>query len=148
MAQMVNVIAPIFTSPDGLFLQTIYYPLLLHAEHRGSVALDAFSESDTFLVRGQPVPYVDVAATYDESAGAAYLHLVNLHRTQTARVSVAAGHIQRTDAPVWEIAGSSPDLVNSFAEPDNVGIRERRTPDSRSIELPPLSASTVLIRLT
>jgi alpha-N-arabinofuranosidase len=26
MAQLVNVIAPIFTSDEGLFLQTIYYP--------------------------------------------------------------------------------------------------------------------------
>lgn len=29
LAQMVNVIAPIFTQPDGLFRQTIYYPLVL-----------------------------------------------------------------------------------------------------------------------
>ncbi len=148
MAQMVNVIAPIFTSPEGLFLQTIYYPLLVQAEHRGSVALDAFSQSDTFEVRGQQVPYVDAAVTYDEQAGAAYLHLVNLHRTQTARVSVAAGHVQRTDAPVWEISGDSPDLANSFAQPNNVSVRERVAPDSRSLELPPLSASTILIRLS
>ena len=32
-AQLVNVIAPIFTSPEGLFLQTIYHPLRLYAEH-------------------------------------------------------------------------------------------------------------------
>ncbi len=32
-AQLVNAIAPIFTSPQGLFLQTIYHPLRLYAEH-------------------------------------------------------------------------------------------------------------------
>src|SRR5919197_6510032 len=33
LAQMVNVIAPVVTSPDGIFLQTIYHPLRLYAEH-------------------------------------------------------------------------------------------------------------------
>ena len=32
-AQLVNAIAPIFTSRQGLFLQTIYHPLRLYAEH-------------------------------------------------------------------------------------------------------------------
>ena len=32
-AQLVNAIAPIFTSPQGFFLQTIYHPLRLYAEH-------------------------------------------------------------------------------------------------------------------
>jgi alpha-N-arabinofuranosidase len=32
-AQMVNVIAPIFTNQTGMFLQTIYHPLRLYAEH-------------------------------------------------------------------------------------------------------------------
>ena len=40
LAQLVNAIAPIFTSPQGLFLQTIYHPLRLYAEHMGEVALD------------------------------------------------------------------------------------------------------------
>ncbi|HTR38161.1 MAG TPA: alpha-L-arabinofuranosidase C-terminal domain-containing protein [Bryobacteraceae bacterium] len=31
MAQLVNVIAPIFTNENGLFLKTIYYPLQLFA---------------------------------------------------------------------------------------------------------------------
>jgi alpha-N-arabinofuranosidase len=41
LAQMVNVIAPIFTSEAGLFLQTIYYPLKLCAEHMPEIVLDA-----------------------------------------------------------------------------------------------------------
>ena len=34
LAQLVNVIAPIFTNDQGLFLQTIYYPLQLFANQR------------------------------------------------------------------------------------------------------------------
>jgi alpha-N-arabinofuranosidase len=42
MAQMVNVIAPVFASPEGLFLQTIYAAADT-ARHRGGVALDGLS---------------------------------------------------------------------------------------------------------
>ena len=33
MAQLVNVIAPIFTNESGMFKQTIYYPLQLFANN-------------------------------------------------------------------------------------------------------------------
>ena len=44
LAQLVNAIAPIFTSRTGLFLQTIYHPLRLYAEHTRPVALDVHVE--------------------------------------------------------------------------------------------------------
>jgi alpha-N-arabinofuranosidase len=40
VAQLANAIAPIFTSKEGLFLQTIYHPLRLYAEHTLEVSLD------------------------------------------------------------------------------------------------------------
>ena len=48
LAQMVNVIAPIFTSPEGLFLQSIYHPLRLYAEWTLEVAIDTFVEAETY----------------------------------------------------------------------------------------------------
>ncbi len=45
LAQMVNVIAPIFTSPEGLFLQTIYHPIELYRRETGDTALDIHVES-------------------------------------------------------------------------------------------------------
>jgi Alpha-L-arabinofuranosidase C-terminal domain len=39
---MVNVIAPIFTKPDALFLQTVYHPLRLYAKHHQPIALDVY----------------------------------------------------------------------------------------------------------
>ena len=77
LAQMVNVIAPIFTSPDGLFLQTIYHPLRLLSQFTREVALDAWVESPQVtlpeVVAGQetasraaphnPFKVLDVAAT-------------------------------------------------------------------------------------
>ncbi len=48
MAQLVNVIAPIFTNEEGLFLQTIYYPLQLFAQHVSGTALDVFVDCETY----------------------------------------------------------------------------------------------------
>jgi len=39
------IIAPIFTSPDAMFLQTIYWPLHVAANYSGDIALDAFVET-------------------------------------------------------------------------------------------------------
>ena len=40
LAQLVNVIAPIFTNADGLFRQTIYYPYAWGLAHAKSEVLD------------------------------------------------------------------------------------------------------------
>ena len=45
MAQMVNVIAPIFTNEKGMFLQTIYYPLQLFANNSQGKSLELFVDS-------------------------------------------------------------------------------------------------------
>ena len=42
LAQMVNVIAPIMTNKQGLFLQPTYFPLVEFTKQRGNTALDAW----------------------------------------------------------------------------------------------------------
>ncbi len=78
MAQLVNVIAPIFTSETGMFKQTIYYPLELFANNVHGTSLDVFVDCDTydteefFIGLGESktkqsnVPYLDVSATYKD----------------------------------------------------------------------------------
>jgi alpha-L-arabinofuranosidase len=80
MAQLVNVIAPIFTSKDALFLQTIYYPLQLFATHCRGKALDLLVESPTYNSKKfGAVPYLDVSAAYN-SDGSIVLNVTNRHR--------------------------------------------------------------------
>jgi alpha-N-arabinofuranosidase len=139
LAQMVNVIAPIFTSREGMFLQTIYHPLKLYAEHTLPIALDAFVEAPTRTVpplSGSPSderpwdvsdlgpqPLLDVSATFDPDTGETCLAVVNRGRTEALACSVQA------DAP---ISGSvachvvnGPDVtsVNSFEDPNCVNAR-------------------------
>src|SRR5260370_1786940 len=74
-AQMVNVIPPLFTRPDGMFLQTVYHPLRLYAEHAQAVALDAFVDSPALDIANVskevrdlgPFQALDVSATIDAS---------------------------------------------------------------------------------
>jgi alpha-N-arabinofuranosidase len=40
LAQLVNVIAPIFTNKQGLYLQTTYFPIAEYAKQRGLTSLD------------------------------------------------------------------------------------------------------------
>jgi len=82
MAQLVNVIAPIFTSKSSLFLQTIYYPLQLFATHCHGSALELLVDGPTYNSKKfGAVPYLDVSAAYgtDETV---VLNVTNRHRDQ------------------------------------------------------------------
>ena len=85
MAQLVNVIAPIFTSPTGMFLQTIYYPLQLFANNCKGKSLELFVESPMYTSkRYGDVPYLDTSASFDN--GVLILNAVNRHEHQALDV--------------------------------------------------------------
>lgn len=87
MAQLVNVIAPIFTNDKALYLQTIYYPLQLFATHSRGKALNVFVDSPTYKTQKYAaVPYLDVSAAYDK--GTLVLNVVNRHRDQAIEVEI------------------------------------------------------------
>ena len=138
-AQLVNVIAPIFTSPSGLFLQTIYHPLRLYVDYVQQIALDALVVCDSIsytdpreAIRPQriadlgPFKLLDVAATRDEDRRRLTLTVVN--RSPDAAVSAT---IETQQAPASRSAvlhlveGPSPDASNSFAQPNCVGVRSQ-----------------------
>ncbi|HYO83292.1 MAG TPA: alpha-L-arabinofuranosidase C-terminal domain-containing protein [Bryobacteraceae bacterium] len=81
MAQLVNVIAPIFTSESGLFLQTIYYPLQLIANNCKGKALSLFVDSPSYESRQYgSVPYLDSSASMDGNQ--LVLSIVNRHKDE------------------------------------------------------------------
>ncbi len=83
MAQLVNVIAPMFSSDKGLFLQTIYYPLQLFATHCHGAALDLFVSCPTYQTKGyDAVPYLDISSAYNTD-GTLVVNVTNRHRDQS-----------------------------------------------------------------
>jgi alpha-N-arabinofuranosidase len=85
MAQLVNVIAPIFANEKGLFLQTIYYPLQLFAANSKGTALELFVDSPKYPNRRfDQVAYLDISAAWDN--GILVLNVVNRHQTESLPV--------------------------------------------------------------
>ncbi len=50
MAQLVNVIAPIFATPQGSYRQPIFFPLKYYRAMHRELALDVYVESDTIVI--------------------------------------------------------------------------------------------------
>ncbi|HEY7040879.1 MAG TPA: alpha-L-arabinofuranosidase C-terminal domain-containing protein [Methylomirabilota bacterium] len=144
-AQLVNAIAPIFTSAGGLFLQTIYHPLRLYAEHTLDVALDVAVEGERYaLAPGQetdagggrvhhvadlgPFSLIDAAASVDEGGRALSIALVNRDRDRDLTASIEiAGLEVAGEVATWEVNGPDVSATNSFEHPRRVDVREGRT---------------------
>jgi alpha-N-arabinofuranosidase len=102
LAQMVNAIAPIVTTPDTAVPQPIYYPFLLHARAALDVAVDAHVDGPKVdpLPRDHrsrwphhvadlgPFDLVDVAATAATDRGRLALTLVNRNPEEAQTVEI------------------------------------------------------------
>jgi len=153
LAQMVNVIAPIFTSPEGMFLQTIYHPLRLAVEKSGPVALEAHVECDTYAadyLRLPEVPYLDVLASVDESAKKLFVSLVNLSAQESQAVDIVmqSGDLG-SSGRAHVIAGEAPEVVNDFGK-ERVGCRTEELADVSACftyTLPPLAHAVLELEI-
>lgn len=89
MAQLVNVIAPLFVEGDQVWRQTTFYPFQLFAQHCRGTAVDAFVDAPNYDVRQfRSVPYLDVSAVYDASGKELVLNVVNRHPESAIRTDV------------------------------------------------------------
>jgi len=166
-AQLVNAIAPIFTSPQGLFLQTIYHPLRLYAEHTLDLALDVAVDGEEYaLSPGQetdagggrvhhvadlgPFTLIDTAASLDEAGRALSVALVNRDRDRdlTAAIEVVGADVAGPVA-VWEVNGPDVSATNSFEHPRRVDVRGARvTARSGGLDYVCPAHSISILRLT
>ena len=129
LAQIVNVIAPVVTNREGLFLQTIYHPFELYSRLCGNTSLDLYSDGDTFDGGSSAgVPVLDVAGSLDAARSQVALFVVN--RTQDAETDVelrlASGQFTGP-VQVTEVNGPDIKAANSFDEPDLVKALPTRT---------------------
>ena len=127
MAQLVNVIAPIFTNETGLYKQTIYYPLALFANNVLGTALDVFVECDTYdtdeffiglgetTTKQSDVPYLDVSAVYKD--GEVIICVVNRDKDKAIKTDILcqkgeyAGNFE-----VYEVNGPDIKSENDFGK--------------------------------
>jgi alpha-N-arabinofuranosidase len=133
LAQMVNVIAPIMTNEEGLFLQPTYFPLAEYAKQRGNTAIDVWSESPTYTPENrEPLGYLDVSATMDAS-GEIFLNVLNRSRDRDIRTRIEnqTGGLSG-DLSIWEL--NHPDLEATHTFGDDEKVRPVTRTQSASIE--------------
>jgi alpha-N-arabinofuranosidase len=140
LAQLVNVIAPVVTSPQGLFTQSIFYPFQLMAAASHELALDTSTDSGTHAHQDRtgdrwgyrvadlgPFELLDVAATRDSGAGRLTISVVNRDPDQAIQTRVrlhdatAAGTMTSSEVNAADVG-----TVNTMARPHDVSVHNSR----------------------
>ncbi|UCH26350.1 MAG: hypothetical protein JSV66_01485 [Trueperaceae bacterium] len=126
IAQIVNVIAPIFTSPEGLVLQTTFHPFEVYSQTCGDTALDIHWSGDTFSTpEHSGLRVLDVSATLDSAGKKLAVYVVN--RTETAATEAEIRLVEgRFAGPVRSYVVNGPDIkaTNTFEAPEQVTTRQ------------------------
>ena len=137
LAQLVNVLAPIMTNPDGLVRQTIYHALCLFSRHMRGDAVDTYVACESIELSSEdetspwphrvadlgPFKALDVSAVRD-SSGAVNVAAVNRHLEHDIEATVdVAGAVLAGVA--YELNAPSVECSNWFGSPNEVTVRER-----------------------
>ena len=148
LAQLVNVIAPIMTNPNGLYRQTIYYPYNWALQYARGAALEVLLEpGPSYEVPGYgQVPYLDVAGTINPDDGKVSVFILNRDLSKSHQLELnweaKAGSRLLTS---YVLTGSDLKAVNGFDAPQRVAPQAAEKPltsgSVTKIELPPRSYS-------
>jgi alpha-N-arabinofuranosidase len=153
LAQLVNVLAPMVTRPDGLLLQSTFHPFELYSGTCGGIALDATWSSDTFSGGDHTgVRILDVSATLDESRREITAFVVNRDPDADREVEVTFADARpRPDVVIRTITGPSAGATNTWDAPDRVSAATRAATMASStrscVTLPPLSVNALSFSL-
>jgi alpha-N-arabinofuranosidase len=164
LAQLINVIAPIMTSESGFFRQTIYHPYAWALQYAQGAALNLAVESPTYEVSAptgssspvdfsklgisSTIPYVDVSATFDKSAGKYSVFLFNRDVAKSREVEILwedAAPSRVLDS--FTLTGNDLKAHNGFDAPQNVAPKSFDKPTTANnrtrLELPARSYSVL-----
>jgi alpha-N-arabinofuranosidase len=151
IAQLVNVISPILTRPDGLLRQTTFYPFKLFSQYARGIALDVLNQSRTYDTKKfESVPVLDVSASYDEATNQSTVFIVNRAQDKNELVDLVwQGWNPGSAARIFQMGGADPKSVNTFEQPKTVVPIDLGTKliDSGKLQLslPPLSLTVLAI---
>jgi alpha-N-arabinofuranosidase len=121
LAQLVNVIAPIMTEPDGpAWRQTTFYPFAITSRWgRGESIGLTLDVATTPTARYGDVAAVDAVATRDGDRGAVFL--VNRSLTDAAEVSVDVGALGWSSVTeALALTDDDPNAANTLDDPERV----------------------------
>ncbi len=149
LAQIVNVIAPILTTPDRLVKQTIFYPFRLFRQFARGLALEPSAQSPRYATRRfGDMPLLDVSASYDPADGQSAVFLVNRSQAESLPVEITwRGAAPKQVFAAHQLTGSGPKAANTFEQPNTivpVELRGMPVVDGKvTLGLPPLSLTVL-----
>ncbi len=115
MAQLVNVIAPMFITDGKLWYQTTFYPLELFANNCFGRSVDVFVDCGTYESgEFKEVPYLDVSVAHNEETGELVINVVNRHLTDSITTDIISqfGDFARS-GNAYEVNGSDVKVQNT-----------------------------------
>jgi len=150
LAQLVNVIAPIMTEPNGpAWRQTTFFPFAETSRLAKGNSLQLDLTSDTYETAAYgTVNVVDAVATHDDESGTTAVFLVN--RSQEAKVVVSIDVRSLGSVDVTAARTLSDDdcyAKNTLVDPNRVGLADNDSfvvaDGTVTITLPPVSWTAV-----
>ena len=161
LAQILNVIAPLVTNATSVLRQSIYFPYAWALQYARGRVLDVFVEAEMYpitaaglradVAREDQVPFVDVAATYDNSNGRAAVLMLNRDLQGDREVVLDWRDLTPTRVLACDTL-TGPDLkaFNTFEDPKRVVPRRLEPPAAggrMTFKLPPRSYTVAQIAM-
>ncbi len=161
LAQLINVIAPLVTSDQGVLRQSTSYPYAWALRYAKGQVLDLRVESDTYPIaptglqrdfaRAGDVPFVDVVATLDEAARQATVLVLNRDLSQERELTVEwDGVVPQRVLSCETLTGSDLKAFNTFDAPRRVAPQALPRPSAggrMTLALPARSYTVVHLGL-
>jgi alpha-L-arabinofuranosidase len=157
VAHLVNGLPLIVTDERQAYATPVYYPFTMY-RHMEPLVLEVEVDSPTFdshplgnIEEMEKNPYIDASAPRSHSGQRVVLGIVNRHPTRRIDLSVRlAGLEDMQPTRGWLLRHRDPLAENSFAEPENVKVKEialkqigRRK--RFTLDLPPCSVSVITL---
>ena len=157
LAQIVNVIAPLVTSPTAVLRQSIYYPYAWALKYARGRVLDLLVESETYPIRAEglrpdfarddQVPFLDVAATLDTQGGRLAVFVLNRDLQSERELVLELRDLAPPRVLAAEtLTGADLKASNTFERPTVVAPRPLEAPrpgTTMTLRLPARSYSVV-----
>jgi len=159
LAQIVNVIAPLVTNGTSVLRQSIYYPYAWALKYARGRVLDPLVESETYAIRAEGlrpdfarddrVPYVDLAATFDQQNGQVCVLMLNRDLESERELVLECRDFTPTRVLASEtLTGADLKASNTFERPTLVSPQKLEAPrpgSTMTFKLPARSYSVAHI---
>ena len=108
MAQLVNVIAPIFTTAAGIWFQTIFYPLEIFSNNCFGISLQTLVNCEIYKLNDDNIPYLDVSSVCNKEKSEIIVNVVNRHKEKLIVTDIInQSGIFKGTATVYEVNGKN-----------------------------------------